>query len=216
MTTPRNTPGHDGPKCGALKRDGSGKTCTLPAGWGTPTPGVAGVRCKLHGGATRTHQVAARRTAAEEAAVRFGIPVETSAENALQAALNAAEGLVMYYRARLQELPPDRLIGGVDQVRRVIKHPGGPDEVIEETSTVRSRPHVLLDLLDRAEMRRVQIAKVMAELGIEARRAAFAKEQGALWNRMLLMVLARYDVADDDPDLPGIIAEVIAELEPGA
>lgn len=34
--------------CGAKKRDGSGETCRLPAGWGT---GRAYGPCKLHGGA---------------------------------------------------------------------------------------------------------------------------------------------------------------------
>lgn len=37
------------PPCGGLKRDGSGNTCTRPAGWGTDHPGVG--KCKLHGGA---------------------------------------------------------------------------------------------------------------------------------------------------------------------
>lgn len=37
--------------CGATKRDGSGDTCTLPAGWGTDHVGEG--NCKLHGGAAR-------------------------------------------------------------------------------------------------------------------------------------------------------------------
>lgn len=35
--------------CGANKRDGSGETCSLPAGWGTDHVGEG--TCKLHGGA---------------------------------------------------------------------------------------------------------------------------------------------------------------------
>lgn len=38
----------DKPKCGGLLRDGSGRTCTRPAGWGTSHPGEG--KCKLHGG----------------------------------------------------------------------------------------------------------------------------------------------------------------------
>lgn len=36
--------------CGATKRDGSGETCELPAGWGTDHDDGP---CKYHGGATR-------------------------------------------------------------------------------------------------------------------------------------------------------------------
>jgi hypothetical protein len=45
MTTVDHAPGHDGgrPRCGGGTR--AGGTCTQPAGWGTPHPGVG--RCKL-------------------------------------------------------------------------------------------------------------------------------------------------------------------------
>lgn len=36
--------------CGASKRDGSGDTCSLPAGWGTDHVGEG--KCKLHGGSS--------------------------------------------------------------------------------------------------------------------------------------------------------------------
>lgn len=38
-------------------------TCTRPAGWGTPHPGIG--RCKLHGGSTPSHVKAAQKVAAE-------------------------------------------------------------------------------------------------------------------------------------------------------
>jgi hypothetical protein len=43
---------HDGPRCGARKRQprNPGETCAQPAGWGTGHLGFG--RCKLHGGAT--------------------------------------------------------------------------------------------------------------------------------------------------------------------
>jgi len=50
--------------CGAKKRQGEG-TCRKPAGWGTPTPGVPGTPCRLHGGNTRNHRKKAAEADAE-------------------------------------------------------------------------------------------------------------------------------------------------------
>ena len=42
--------------CGARKRQGEGY-CRRPAGWGTDHVGMG--RCKLHGGATKSHRTRA-------------------------------------------------------------------------------------------------------------------------------------------------------------
>jgi hypothetical protein len=55
--------------CGGPKRQGSG-TCTRPAGWGTPHPGIG--RCKLHGGSTHSHVVAAGKVLAQREVTRLG------------------------------------------------------------------------------------------------------------------------------------------------
>ncbi|WKN47129.1 hypothetical protein [Nocardioides sp. Arc9.136] len=58
--------GHDSRYCGAPKKQGEG-TCTRPAGWGTPHPGIG--CCKLHGGSTPSH-IAAAQTKQADAKVR--------------------------------------------------------------------------------------------------------------------------------------------------
>lgn len=62
MTDAANGAGHDsGRYCGGRLKQREG-TCTRPAGWGTPHPGIG--RCKLHLGSTESHVVAARKEAA--------------------------------------------------------------------------------------------------------------------------------------------------------
>lgn len=60
--------GGEGPKlCGAKTR--RGRPCKRPAGAGTNHPGIG--RCKLHGGSTRNHVIAAAKIAAEREAQRM-------------------------------------------------------------------------------------------------------------------------------------------------
>jgi hypothetical protein len=58
-------------KCGGKKHQGDG-VCALPAGWGTDHAGHG--RCKLHGGATPTHQQAAIASQATAQLVRLNLP----------------------------------------------------------------------------------------------------------------------------------------------
>ena len=53
-----NGAGHESPRCGARKHQGTG-TCRKPAGWGTDHVGIG--CCRLHGGSTRSQVAAARR-----------------------------------------------------------------------------------------------------------------------------------------------------------
>lgn len=61
--------GHEPPRCGARKHQGSG-LCRKPAGWGTDHVGFG--CCRLHGGSTR-NQVASARRAQVDAAVRDAV-----------------------------------------------------------------------------------------------------------------------------------------------
>ncbi|VXC49749.1 hypothetical protein [Nocardioides sp. AX2bis] len=67
------------PTCGGKKRQGEG-LCTRPAGWGTQHPGLG--RCKLHGGSTQTHLVAAQQEQAREV---YGQIWKTDAEPVVDA-----------------------------------------------------------------------------------------------------------------------------------
>ena len=58
-------------------------------------------------------------------------------------------------------------------------------------------------------------AQIVGQLGIEQQRVKLAKEQSAMWYQLLIGVLARLDIPADDPRLPVVVAEVVAELEQG-
>lgn len=62
MTRGADPGGHDSRYCGAPKKQSEG-TCTRPAGWGTPHPGIG--RCKLHLGSTPSHVAAAEAVLAK-------------------------------------------------------------------------------------------------------------------------------------------------------
>lgn len=80
-------------RCGARTRGAGGGACRQRAGWGTPNAGVPGTRCKLHGGSTGTHLVAAEGARAARALAQLGRPVPTDPVEALQLAVNSAAGL---------------------------------------------------------------------------------------------------------------------------
>jgi hypothetical protein len=64
VTTDKNNTERESRYCGGKLRGHRDGTCTRPAGWGTPHPGFG--RCKLHGGSTESHVVAARRQQAAQ------------------------------------------------------------------------------------------------------------------------------------------------------
>jgi len=150
--------------------------------------------CPAHGGRAPQVQAAARRRLAAEAATRLGLPVETTAADALADGLARANGLVIWLIARLQELDPEALTWGTSQ-RRI--RPGATDRTGQPQLDVlqRERMHELFRAWERAEARLTAIAAEMTRLGIEQHRIALAERQGEL----LAMVLdgAIADLASD-------------------
>jgi hypothetical protein len=156
---------------------------------------------------------------AEEAAARFGLRVETSAESALQDALELAEGRVRYYLAQVAALPPGQLTGGYTQITRRIKPDGQPGagRLVEDVTVAKSEPHVLLRLLDAAEKHRVAVAKVMAELGIEKRRLDLAQVMGGQLFEAMQLALDRSGLTAEQREtfigaLPAAVASITGEL----
>lgn len=89
--------------CGAQKANDPGSHCTRPAGWGTDHPSIG--RCKWHGGATPSHNVAAERELLIRDCKVLGLPLDITPEQALLDAVKEAAGNVRFYRAMVQELP---------------------------------------------------------------------------------------------------------------
>lgn len=149
---------------------------------------------------------------AEEAALAFGLEVETTAEDALVRALARSYGVVLFYRAQVAKLQPDQMVQGATQITRTRKLPGGPDETVEEIVTAKTTVNVWVRLLAEAEKHHLEVARTIAGLGIEARRLQLAEAEGALWHELVIRTLARFGIPDDDPRLPVVVGEVIAEL----
>lgn len=94
-------------KCGSLKTDGSGDRCTRTAGWGTEHPGFGS--CKWHTGDTPAGVAHAEKERAKLAVEQFGIPVETTPQDALLREVHRSAGVVFYLDGVVQELQEEKL-----------------------------------------------------------------------------------------------------------
>jgi hypothetical protein len=168
-------------RCGGKTR--SGKPCKLPAGHGTSHQGTG--RCDHHGGATPNHVKHAERVLAEQACAKFGLPIETSARDALTAELHRTAGVVAYLMARVAEL--DDMTWGT--ARRVVKTgtpgaPGTPSVEVHQAAGL----HPLVGWLERERRHLAALAADMERLGIETRQARMAELLGG----QILSVLEAY------------------------
>jgi hypothetical protein len=110
----------------------------------TPAPGLViwqclpeRGRCKLHGGATPSHQVAAERVMAEQETARFGLStVDVTAGEALIREVQRSAAMVEWLAVRVAALPEDDLTWGL--VGRRITPPGTPNG--QPTVHVEQRP----------------------------------------------------------------------------
>lgn len=193
-----------GPTCGAKTSHGP---CKNAAGERTSHPGYG--RCYRHGGSTRNGTLAAQKTQAEEACARFGVPVETSAIEALIDLLAALNGEVMFYRARVAELGVTEMTHGITERRYEGNdpQPGG-----EGYTVFQSKPNVWILLLNDAEKRLHELAADMTRIGIEDRRMRLAEQQGAVMLKVIMSTLAEFGVQPDDPRIPDVMPRIIKEL----
>jgi hypothetical protein len=93
------------PRCGARK-DGGG-TCRNGAGAGTDHPGTA--FCSNHSGATPDGRKYAQRVQAEEAVQKWGLPIVTTAVDALATELNRTFGRVTWLASKVETLDEEGL-----------------------------------------------------------------------------------------------------------
>jgi hypothetical protein len=181
------TEAHGTARCGAHARS-TGGPCKRGAGAGTSHKGWG--RCSNHGGNSPNGQKFAERLAAEAAAERLGLPVSTTAAEALQDGLDRANGLVVWLVSRLQALDPADLTWGLAQRRiRQPTTPGGQPQV-EVVQT--SRVHPLFLLWERGEMRLTRLAEAMARLGIEQHRASVMERDGAAISALFDRLVTEY------------------------
>lgn len=220
MTTPADLPdrgeGHDGPvypgpKCGGNKRQGEG-VCTQAAGWGTSHPGIG--KCKLHGGATESHQTAAAVTQAKRDVVLFGGRRDIHPADALLELVQWTAGEVDYWRQRVRLLEERDLTWGITKQKT-----GGEDYGVTEEA----KPNVAYQMLVDASNRLERYSASALKAGVDERRVKIAEQQGTLLQGVLVAVLGElgHDVAPGSVAAQVILRHMaplreMAEIEGGA
>jgi hypothetical protein len=188
-------------KCNATLR-GKGKLCGMAAGAGTDHKGVG--RCKLHGGASPSYLPELQRLIATQAVEKYGIPIQTDPQTALEEELDRTAGHVAWLRiqvAELEELGGPVGSEGVNDVG-VRMHPS-------------YKPDLMLSLYQTERKHLTQVAKACIEAGIEERRVRLAESQGALIAKAITGILKELGVDMTNPQTPKVVRKHLALLEPG-
>lgn len=141
-----------GPKCNANKKDGS--VCGLRAGFGTHHEGQG--RCRYHGGATPSHELAVIRETVESMAT----PVEVTPGTAMAGVLNLSAGQLLYITAKVAALQEDDVMTDIG---------------INPWIRVQWR------IMDSV----AKYAKLAADAGIDERLVSLAEEQTRMISTML-------------------------------
>lgn len=187
MTGTPDGSGHDTPDpkhCNAKKR--SGGPCTRPSGWGTEHPGIG--RCKLHGGTTESHNVAARREQARRDVALFAARKDIHPAQALLELVQWTAGEVDYWRMRVAELDETDLVWGVSRIKS-----GGEDG----GTTREAKPHIAYAMYADASKRLESHSVAALRAGVEAELLRVAQNAGAQLAGVLRSVLDRLGLNDE-------------------
>lgn len=203
MTRPPAQVAHGG-QCGGKNRSGS--PCRLPAGFGTSHPGWG--RCRHHAGASPTHERSVAEAQARAACAKFGLPVRTTAAQALRDELARSNGAVVYLLAKVQQLDEAELVWGTEK-RTVRTNPGqGAERGVPQVEVTQSaRVHVWVSLLFAERQHLARLAADMARIGIEERVARVTEAQVTLLNRLM-------DALHADAELTPRQLQLVAENFP--
>lgn len=210
-------PRSNGPLCGAKTKTGH---CGNPAGMGTPHKRVGS--CWRHGGNSPTHIKHGERVMAEEAAARaveeFGLEVVTTVEDALMGCLARANGMCIFYRAKVRKLSAEQMVYGTEKVTRTQRPANrigdikGTPFLVEDTQTVKTSVNIWVTQLEKAERHLFLVSAKVAELSIESRRVQIAKEEGQVIFEAMVELMKELGIPDDDPRLPDAVGRVVAAI----
>jgi hypothetical protein len=199
VTVDNGADGRDKAYCGGRKRDGSGGTCTRPAGWGTRTPGVG--RCKLHGGATASHRAAAEKEIARQAVATFGLPLEVEPHRALLGEVWRTSGAVAWLDGVVRGLDAEQVTWGVT-------------EESDKAGTVRKAGiNVWVDLWQRERRHLVDVCKAALAAGVEERLVRLAESHGSQLAAVIRVTLTGLDLtAEQQARVPAALAAAVASV----
>jgi hypothetical protein len=208
MTTPPDQPDHDG-KCGGKKRDGSGDTCTQVAGWATDHVGIG--RCKLHGGATPNHAVAARLEQARRDVATYGLPRTIDPAAALLEEVHRTAGHVAWLAAKVADTPETELVWGVtEEVEK------GAGEFTGTDTTRKAVPNVWLDLYRQERKHLVDVSAAAIRAGVDAAIVRVTEQQGALLAGAIAQILERLELSPAQQALvPSVVPGVLMAIGSG-
>ena len=173
--------------CGGRKRQTDG-TCTRPAGWGTPHPGIG--TCKLHGGSTpnsvtHAHRITAQRTI--DAYINaYGQPRHIDPAEGLIEEYWRSAGIVAALETRVAEIPAGDLVWGVTESTNFA---GGEDDEGRPSGPVvksKAAPNIWLRLFNEERDRFAKLGLEIARLGLEARRDEYIRAQVDAFATVLL------------------------------
>lgn len=180
------------PRCGAKKR--AGGPCGRPAGWGTDHVGRG--RCKLHGGSTPTQKKAVAKQDAAALARVYGMPQETTHQDAAEQELWRAQGIVTWLADQVAALEVDDAYGPVG---------GG------EFSKPRQEPHAWIAMLGSERDRLARAIRLCHDLGMDERRVRVAEQIGGMLATTIGGVLRELGV-HDHPDAPAVVRRHLLAL----
>jgi hypothetical protein len=180
MTAPVTIPRVRGPLfCGATTR--SDTTCRRPSGWGTDHAGWG--RCKLHGGSSPNHGVAAQMAQATATAQLFGVPRDVDPITGMLETYHQTMGVLDAIEAMCMQLLPAEVVWGITKEKRV------GDEEGELTPAEREYApgvNIWVKLLSDWHDRAFSEAERILKLDLDSRRVELAQSHVAAMVAILL------------------------------
>lgn len=198
---------HERRRCTGTSKQ-TGERCGL-----APVPGAR--VCRFHGGGAPQVQAAAERRQQEAAAqafvARYGVPMAVEWHEAIQAGLDETYGNVLALRDLVQQMAPDALTWGQQSEVMVgsSQFPG-----VDITHAAGIAPVVQLYGQERDRLHRMAVDA--GKLGLEARRQAFAEQDGQRVAEVIRAVLRElgHDLAD--PAVLRVVSTQLRMLGPAA
>jgi len=139
---------------------------------------VPGTTCKLHLGASRNHQAAAERIAAEQAVRQFGLDLDdTPPDEIMLREIQRSSAMCQHLAVLVNAIPADELAFGMAgrDIHPAGKHGDGqPDMKFQQ----RARIHPLVRMLTEERRTLRELYTAARQAGIEERRVRVAERYG--------------------------------------
>lgn len=171
--------------CGGKKRGPEGGTCTRPAGWGSPHPGIG--RCKLHGGNAPSSVIAAERIQVAELAARYSTPRDVHPLQGVMEQYHRLAGQIAWLEARVNATDEGELFWGVESET---DKPGGPDGGGGLEVKRKAGPNAYVEQLDKVGAQFAKLGVEIIRIGLETAGDAMASKFAGRLQVMLAELVA--------------------------